>query len=124
MKSATWRFPYDARIPVGHTVGRSHCGGGRRLCREKHDGPTAAEIVAASPSAPAVPLADVLILTADVPMGQPLFENIGWERWPEAGVDEGFITKSEPDAVEKLKGTIARVALYKGEPVPQGQAGR
>ena len=80
--------------------------------------PPPPEIVAASPSAPAVPLADVLILTADVPMGQPLFENIDWERWPEAGVNEGFITKSaEPDAVEKLKGTIARVALYKGEPV-------
>ena len=54
--------------------------------------PPPPEIVAASPSAPAVPLADVLILTADVPMGQPLFENIGWERWPEAGVNEGFIT--------------------------------
>lgn len=74
------------------------------------------EVVVAE--APPVVSTEVLVMNADVPMGQPLEANIGWEPWPAATVAEGFITKEmDPEAAEKLKGSLARVSLYKGEPV-------
>jgi len=61
---------------------------------------------------------EVLALTGDVPMGQPLEDKITWQQWPSGGVTDGFITKeTEPEALEKFKNSLARVSLYSGEPV-------
>lgn len=79
--------------------------------------PPPPEVVEVTPG-PVIPTSDVLVLTADVPMGQPLDANIAWEAWPTASPPAGFITKdAEPDALEKLKNSLARVSLYSGEPV-------
>jgi len=68
--------------------------------------------------APAIALEDVLVLSGDVPIGTTLGNNIDWERWPSNGVNANFITRTnEPDAVEKLKDSVSRVAMYTGEPV-------
>jgi pilus assembly protein CpaB len=70
------------------------------------------------PQAPAMSLTEVLVLSGDVPMGAPLEGKIGWESWPADGVNAGFITKSaEPDAADQLKNSLARVAMYSGEPL-------
>lgn len=70
------------------------------------------------PAAPAVELTDVLALTGDVPMGGQLGGQIGWQAWPANNVGENFIVRSkEADALEKLQNSLARVALYKGEPL-------
>jgi len=70
------------------------------------------------PTGPSVQTTEVLVLTGDVPMGQPLDGKIVWQQWPEASVSDGFIKKQdEPDAEEKFKNSLARVALYTGEPV-------
>jgi pilus assembly protein CpaB len=74
-------------------------------------------VVEAAPQ-PEVPLTEVLVLTGDVPMGQPLAENIAWENWPAAGVSDGFMTKeTDPEGLEKFRNSLARVSLYKGEPL-------
>ncbi|MET3578341.1 pilus assembly protein CpaB [Mesorhizobium robiniae] len=76
------------------------------------------QIVDSGPQAPAIALQDVLVLSGDVPMGNPLENNISWQSWPADGVNANFITRAaEPDALEKLKGGVARVALYAGEPL-------
>ncbi|MER9933563.1 Flp pilus assembly protein CpaB [Mesorhizobium sp. M7A.F.Ca.ET.027.03.2.1] len=75
-------------------------------------------VVDSGPQAPAVALQDVLVLSGDVPMGNPIQNNIAWQSWPADGVNANFITRTaEPEALDKLKGSIARVAMYAGEPL-------
>lgn len=70
------------------------------------------------PSAPSIDLTDVLVVTGDVPMGSALTGQIGWQPWPSNATGENFIMRSsEPDAQEKLQNSLARVPLYKGEPL-------
>ncbi|TIP76454.1 MAG: Flp pilus assembly protein CpaB, partial [Mesorhizobium sp.] len=76
------------------------------------------QIVDSGPQAPAIALQDVLVLSGDVPMGSPIENNISWQSWPAGGINANFITRTaEPEALEKLKGAIARVAMYAGEPL-------
>ncbi len=80
--------------------------------------PPPQQIVADAPQAPAIALQDVLVLSGDVSMGSPLENNLSWESWPAEGINANFITRAaEPDALEKLKGSVARVAMYTGEPL-------
>lgn len=75
-------------------------------------------IVEPGPKAPAVETMDVLVLNGDVPMGGTVGEQLDWQSWPSDGVNENFITKaSDPEALEKYKGSVARVAMYSGEPL-------
>lgn len=76
------------------------------------------QVVESAPVAPAVALQDVLVLSGDVPMGSTLGSNITWQAWPSDGINANFITKAnDPDALDKLKGSVARVAMYAGEPL-------
>lgn len=76
------------------------------------------DLVAAAPPRPAIELTEVLVLGEDVPVGQPLENQMRWQSWPESAVSEGFILRrDEADAMEKLQGSIARLAMYAGEPV-------
>lgn len=75
-------------------------------------------IVEEGTPAPAVALTDVLVLSADVPMGAPLGEALSWQSWPSEGVNPNFITRdTDPQGVEQYKNSVARVALYNGEPL-------
>jgi pilus assembly protein CpaB len=79
---------------------------------------TPAEVVVESPQQPAVNLSDVLVLDGDVPMGQPLGDLLKWQPWPTDATTPTYITReTDPEAVDKLKGSIARVPLYAGEPL-------
>jgi pilus assembly protein CpaB len=76
------------------------------------------EIAVEGPSQPTITLSEVLVLAGDVPMGQPVGNQLKWESWPADSIADGFITKqAEPDAVDKLKDSVARVSLYSGEPL-------
>jgi pilus assembly protein CpaB len=80
--------------------------------------PPPAVVVDNGPQEPAIALGDVLVLGGDVPMGQPLGDQIRWQSWPADSINDGFITREgEPDALDKLKNSIARVPLYAGEPL-------
>ncbi len=75
-------------------------------------------IVEHVPSEPAIRLEEVLALTRDVPMGEPLGANIDWQAWPSDGLQDYFIRRSaDPEALERLRSSIARVPLYAGEPL-------
>ncbi|WP_312798001.1 Flp pilus assembly protein CpaB [Tianweitania sp.] len=67
---------------------------------------------------PALAVEDVLVLSETVPMGSPIEGQLRWQAWPKDAVSEGFITRTaEPEALESLKGSIARVEIYAGEPL-------
>jgi pilus assembly protein CpaB len=75
-------------------------------------------VIDSGPQPPAIDLSDVLVLTGDVPMGGTVGELLKWQSWPSDAVNPTFITRDvEADAIEKLKGSVARVPLYAGEPL-------
>jgi pilus assembly protein CpaB len=79
-------------------------------------------VVQAAPSEPAMRVAEVLVVTGDVRMGTSLGEHIAWQRWPTDGIQDYFITReSEPDAIDRLRTSVARVPLYAGEPLRPGK---
>lgn len=64
------------------------------------------------------PTSQVLVASAEIGMGQVIgAEVLGWRSWPESGA-AGFITKSaQPEAMDELKGAIARQPFVAGEPI-------
>ncbi|TYR29744.1 Flp pilus assembly protein CpaB [Mesorhizobium microcysteis] len=71
-----------------------------------------------APSQPAIRLTEVLVLQGDVAMGTTIGDQLSWQSWPSSGITENFITReAEPQALEELKGAIARVPIYEGEPL-------
>jgi pilus assembly protein CpaB len=100
------------------SVAVAAAGGAGYVAKNMVAAPPPQIVVDSGPQAPAVPLQDVLVLSGDVAMGNALQNNISWQSWPADGVNANFITKANaPDALEKLKGSIARVPMYAGEPV-------
>jgi pilus assembly protein CpaB len=67
---------------------------------------------------PSIALSQVLVLTEDVPVGGVLDNQMRWQSWPTESIGENYITKAQnPDAITKLKGEVARIGMYKGEPL-------
>lgn len=79
------------------------------------------------PAAPApaqrVDTAEVLVAKTDIAMGQAVTPaDVKWQPWPGSGVGQTFIRKSAmPDAMEKLKGSIARRPFVAGEPITEAK---
>lgn len=75
-------------------------------------------VIDSGAQAPAIRLTEVLVLDGDVPMGTGIGAVLAWQSWPSSGIGEGFILRdNEPNALEELSGSIARVPLYDGEPL-------
>src|SRR6185312_7704325 len=73
-------------------------------------------VVVSAPK-PSIALSQVLVLTDDVPVGGVLDNQMRWQNWPTDSIGDNYITKAQnPDAATKLKGEVARIAMYKGEP--------
>lgn len=87
------------------------------------------QIVVEAPSEPSIRLAEVLVLSRDLPMGAAIENHLRWQEWPAGTVTENFVTRdAEPNAIDELRGSVARLAMYEGEPlrrsklIGQGQA--
>lgn len=67
----------------------------------------------------AVPMAEVLVATADVAAGQRLEAPVlGWQEWPEGAVGPHLITRdARPDAATALAGSVARSGFAAAEPI-------
>src|SRR5690606_29966621 len=65
------------------------------------------------------PSINVLVSSANLPVGSRLNEeNLRWLAWPQDGLVEGFITRTErPEAISELNGMVVRLPLFEGEPV-------
>lgn len=84
----------------------------RNLVSKPDAEPVVQEIVKA-------PTNDVLVAASDIAVGKRVGKSdLRWQEWPETAVNDRYITrKKDPNAAEAFAGTIARSALYKGEPV-------
>lgn len=60
----------------------------------------------------------VLVASADVPMGGEITSQVAWQDWPSGAIQDGFIKKSvEPGALEEIAGSIVRSPILTGEPI-------
>ncbi|MEJ6781826.1 Flp pilus assembly protein CpaB [Aminobacter sp. Piv2-1] len=93
-------------------------GGAGYVAKNMSAAPPPQVIVESGPQQPQITMTDVLVLTGDVPIGGSTEGNIAWQPWPSDAVNPNFITRStEPDALEKYKNSLARLAMYSGEPL-------
>lgn len=93
-------------------------GGAGFVAKNMVTSPPTQVAVSPGPQSPSVPVQEVAILTGDVAMGSPLGDNVKWAPWPADTINDNFITRAnEPDAMTKLKGSVARMSMYSGEPV-------
>lgn len=74
-------------------------------------------------AAPAAKTVAVLVASIDVPTGNTVTtETLKWLDWPESGISDTFITQvSQPDAMEKMAGAIARSTIYANEPIREAK---
>lgn len=93
-------------------------GGAGYVAKNMASAPPAEIMVDSGPKEPSINLSDVLVLSGDVPMGSVIGDQLAWQAWPTDGINENFITRaSDPEALDKLKNSIARVTMYGGEPL-------
>jgi pilus assembly protein CpaB len=79
-------------------------------------------IITATPAEPPIKLTEVLVASKDVPMGSSVTDALSWQKWPEDGVSSTFILKTvRPEAIEELKGSVARQSFFTGEPVRESK---
>jgi pilus assembly protein CpaB len=72
---------------------------------------------------PQIDTTEVLVVSGDVGPGATLnAENVRWEEWPTTAVNPAFVDRDvQPDAIEKLDGTIVRSQFFDGEPIRDGK---
>jgi pilus assembly protein CpaB len=61
----------------------------------------------------------VLVAATQIGVGQRLTEGtVSWQDWPQGAVRPEYVTKAAvPDALESMKGAIARFEFFPGEPI-------
>ena len=92
--------------------------GGAGYIAKNMSAPPPARVVVQEPTKPAIETTQVLVLSKDLPMGAPIVDEIAWQEWPSDAVSDAFVTKqNDPEAVEELTGSVARLPMYQGEPL-------
>ena len=76
-------------------------------------------IVRTAPPVERTDLEQVLSAAKEIPLGSQVQDlDLTWSAWPRANTNEGMILKSkEPNAIEDIKGSIARAQFFNGEPL-------
>ena len=80
-------------------------GGAGYVAKNMMAAPPPEVIVEQGPQTPSIELAEVLVLTGDVPMGAPVGDQLAWQAWPADGLNENFITRAaEPGGAREVQG--------------------
>jgi pilus assembly protein CpaB len=92
-------------------------GGGAALLISVEDKPVVQPAAIVPP--PVVPMTDVLVAAAELPMGQNIqAPDLRWQPWPNDAVTTGYITRTNsPRGMEEIVGSIARSSFLAGEPI-------
>jgi pilus assembly protein CpaB len=92
-------------------------GGAAALLMSGEDKPVVQPAAVVPP--PAVPVTDVLVAAAELPMGQTIqVPDLRWQPWPNDALSPGYITRTtSPKGMEEIAGSIARSSFLAGEPM-------
>ena len=93
-------------------------GCGAALLMQGEKAPEPAPVAKAEPVAP-IPMSEVLVAAAELPMGQTLKpEDLRWIPWPEQAVSPGLIDRrAAPKGLEDAVGAIIRTGFSANEPI-------
>jgi pilus assembly protein CpaB len=74
-------------------------------------------------AAPPSDTVDILVAHVDIPVGRAVQpEDMNWQPWPISAAGPLFIRKTaRPDAIETLKGSVARAPFVAGEPMREAK---
>jgi pilus assembly protein CpaB len=74
-------------------------------------------------AAPPSDTVDILVASADIPVGRAVqLEDMGWQPWPISAAGPLFIRKTaRPNAIETIKGSVARAPFVAGEPIREAK---
>jgi pilus assembly protein CpaB len=76
------------------------------------------QVVQTAPVEDRSSLEQVLVATADIPLGGEITGQVEWRGWPSGAVQQGFITQAaEPTAIEEITGSVVRSPVLTGEPI-------
>jgi pilus assembly protein CpaB len=79
-------------------------------------------IINAQPVEPPIKLIEVLVAAKDIPMGARVDGALDWMKWPEDGASATLVRRDEhAQAIEELKGSIARQSFFSGEPIREAK---
>lgn len=94
-------------------------GGAGMIAKNMASAPPAEPVVMAPvPAQPAIELAEILVVTEDMPVGAPIEGQLRWQEWPVDAMNPEYITRDEePEAVDKLAGVVVRTSMSAGEPL-------
>ncbi|ABY30874.1 Flp pilus assembly protein CpaB [Methylorubrum extorquens] len=92
--------------------------GAALLMQGEEKAPEPAPVAKAEPVAP-VPMSEVLVAAAELPMGQTLKpEDLRWIAWPEQAISPGLIERrAAPKGLEDSVGAIIRTGFSANEPI-------
>lgn len=111
-----------ARIAVVAVALVAAAGAGFVALNLSQPSPSEPVIITAAPAEPPIKLVDVLVTSTEVAMGGSIDAVLDWQKWPEEGLGPTLIVKRDrPDAIEELKGSIARQSFFAGEPVRESK---
>jgi pilus assembly protein CpaB len=76
-------------------------------------------VVQAAAPVQTVPMAEVLVAAAELPMGSGVTaEQLRWQSWPRSALSEAMITKDTlPNGIAEIAGSVSRAPTMMGEPV-------
>ncbi len=76
-------------------------------------------VVQAAAPVQTIPMAEVLVAAAELPMGSGVTaEQLRWQGWPRSALSEAMITKdSMPNGIAEIAGSVSRASTMMGEPV-------
>ena len=66
---------------------------------------------------------DILVAKGDIPMGTALSpQDMQWQAWPpNTNISTAIRKSNQPDAIEKMSGSIARMPFVAGEPIREAK---
>lgn len=73
-------------------------------------------------AAPEIVLPEVLVASDMLPAGLVIkHDHLRWQKWPQDGLTEGYVVKSETTGIESLVGSVVRAGIGPGEPITENR---
>ncbi len=65
----------------------------------------------------------VLVAQGDIPIGVSIApEHLKWQEWPRSAMNDAYLSQSmDPEAMEKVVGSVARIKFFDGEPIRESK---
>jgi pilus assembly protein CpaB len=111
-----------SRLAIFGVAGVAAAGAGLVAVNLAAPPPPEPVLITAQPSEPPIKLVDVLAASRDIGMGERVDDALEWVQWPESAASGALLRRDQkPNALEEVKGSIARQAFFTGEPIREAK---